>query len=38
MWATKYILKEYNINNSCFYMVTPNKELFNGIVRADQEL
>ncbi len=29
-WATNYILKEYNINKSCFSMVSPNKELING--------
>ena len=28
LWATNYILKEYNINKSCFSMVSPNKELF----------
>ena len=37
-WATNYILKEYNINKSCFSMVSPNKELFIGTNMADQEL
>lgn len=29
MWATNYILKQYNITNSNFSVVVPNKDLFN---------
>ena len=30
MWATNYILKQYNVTNSNFSVVVPSKDLFNG--------
>jgi hypothetical protein len=30
LWATNYILKQYNITNSNFSVVVPSKDLFNG--------
>ena len=30
LWATNYILKQYNVTNSNFSVVVPSKDLFNG--------